>query len=254
MLVLYFVGDASAGYQAFGSSWILDDGPWQGGTEVRGDPEEVIRWTDAQRVAEAALRDAEAQLFHESGLVEVNHEGMRWLSREAGWRAFGRWLRELASRRAYANYRLRNLHIREVYQPVLEEIDARVREAEQQARKQREQIHNLAARARWGYTVDRDAGVVHIFRKADANLGTTELLDKLLEVRRNTGVSELRWDDESRAGIARDSGVDFETWWRAVTPYTWGGSHAIPQTELDQRGRTVHVSAHTSFGSFGGIH
>lgn len=258
VLALYFVGDA-AGYQAFGSSWILDDRGYEGGTEVRADPDDVIRWTEAQHVAETALREAETRLLHDRGMMEIRDGGMRTLCPDPGWRGFGRRLREFATRQAFAHYRLRTLHIRQTYRPIRDEIDARVREVAQRARERQERIHAVARRTRWDYRVDWEGGVVHVFRAADATLVTHELAGKLLAVSRDTGVFTLRWDEQDRAEIERDSGVDFDTWWRALVSL-WHDPSVIPQTALDRNGRTVHVSAHTSFGigghhgGFGGIH
>jgi hypothetical protein len=257
-LELYFVGDASTGYRAWPDSWVLDDRYGRSssslpggcyGTDIRGNPDEVARWTDAQRAAEAALRDAEAQLLHDLGLMEVRHGNSRQLRGAPGWRALVRRSRGRRSeRRALAEYRNRTGRIQEAYARVRDEIVARVREAQQQARERWELMHDVAARSRWRYEVDQAGGVVQVFREAEAPLDTLALADKLLEVRRGIGVAELRWSAEDRAEIERLSGVDFRTWWCAVTPRPWEDSRTIPPTRVDNSGRTVHVSAHTSFG------
>lgn len=254
VLDLYSVGDVGSGYRAFTDSWILDDRREFDGTEVRGDPDEVARWTEAQRAAEAALRDAEAQLLCDHGEMEVRHDaGARSLRAAPGWGAFARRWRPRGSQRAVAQYWERVRRIEEAYRSVRDEIGARVREAKQQVRERSERMQAVAARSWWSYRVDRAGGTVHISHEDGATLDTRALAEKLLEVRRHSGVAELRWDHDARAEVARSSGVDFETWWRAVAPPPWTDSRTIPQTRIDRSGRAVHVSAHTSFGTdFGG--
>jgi hypothetical protein len=260
VLELYFVGNADAGYRAWPGSWILDDRhqplPGRGlagdgfhGTDVRGGPDEVVRWTRAQQAAEAALRDAEEQLLRDHGLTEARiAAGVRQLRRTPGWRALARRWRPLRSRRAFAQYRKRARGIQEAYLPVRDEIRERVWEAERQAREQWERIRAVAARVWWSYRIDQARHAVHVFHEDGAVLDTWELAEKLLEVRRRTGVAELRWSGDARAEVARSSGVDFETWWCAVVPRPWTDSRTVPQNRVDRSGRAVHVSAHTSFG------
>lgn len=121
---------------------------------------------------------------------------------------------------------------------------ARVEEVEQ-----RERVWAAAARARWDYRIDTTA--VHVVHRADATVDTAALAEQLLDIRRTTGVTELRWDDAIRTRIERDSGVDVETWWRTVAPSPWRNSATIPETRIDHSGRTTHVSAHSSFGAGG---
>jgi hypothetical protein len=254
-LAIYFIGDAGTGYRAWPGSWVLDDRQRGGlpgdpyGTDVRATPDEVSRWTGAQQAAEAALRDAEAQMLDRLGLVNVVDGNSRRLQGAPGWRALARRSRgRRYKRRACTEFRKRTERIQETYAPVLDEIVERVREAEQQARERWELLHDVAARARWRYEVDQARGVVRVILETDAPLDTLALAEKLLEVRRSTGVTELRWYAEDQAEIQRRSGVDFGTWWRAVTPPPWKDLRTIPPTRVDHSGRTVHVSAHTSFG------
>ncbi len=257
-LDLYFVGDAGTGYRAFGESWVLDDevdaahrdwlpGGYYG-TEVRADPDEVARWTAAQRSVETALRDAEAQLLRDIGLIGNRTESRRWLALIPGWRARARRWRPGAERRASAQFRQRFEAVKQTYEPVAKEIVARVLEAERLAHERWERAHAVAMQARWDYRVDRTSGTVHVFHRGDGDMDTRALAEKLLEIRRDTGVTRLRWDEHARAEIERGSGIDFQSWWRAVTPDPWTDSGTIPNTRLDHSGRTVHVSAHTSFG------
>jgi hypothetical protein len=146
----------------------------------------------------------------------------------------------------------------EAYRPVRDEIAARVREAEQRARERWDRIQAVAARPWWSYRVDERFGVVWVSHEEGSALDTPALAEKLMEVRRETGITKLHWKPGVRPEVERSSGADFETWWRAVVPRFWTGSHTIPETRVDRHGRTVHISAHTSFtgidSSFGGIH
>lgn len=261
VLDVYFVGGAEAGYFAWPDSWILDDrhqdvpynerrlaGDVFYGTEVRADPDEVAGWKAAQVAAEAALRDAEARLLHDHGLIEIRDDSSRRLRPAPGWRARARRWSPHRSRRASAGYRERIWRIALAYRPTRDEIEARVREAQQQAAERWERMRAVAARVLWSYRVDRVRGTVDVFHEDGATLDARALADKLLEVRRDTGVATLRWDDQARAEVARSTGVDLDTWWRAVAPRPWTDSQTIPRTRTDHSGRVVHVSTHTSFG------
>jgi hypothetical protein len=242
---LYFVGDTDKGYEAWPDSWIMDDRSHfahdrlpgdRYGTEVRATAEEVARWTDAQRTAENALRDAEAQYLDDLDLVVVRDRTGRTLLPAPGWKARIRqicWRR--LSRRASAAYRTRTECIKQSYAPVSAEIQGRVIEAWRQW----ELVHEVAMKARWRYQVDHNDGVIHIVHDKHARLDTEALAKKLLDIRRGTGVAALRWDDASRAKIERRSGVDFDTWWNELTHGTWENAHTIPENELDNVGCTV---------------
>jgi hypothetical protein len=269
LLDLYLVEGAIAAFDAFRDSWLVDDRyypracplPGDGftGTEVRGEPAEVARWTAAQQAALTELRDAETELLHDHGLSETRHDTGRTLGGAPGW---GGRMRRLGSRgrseQAFQRYLARVARAAEAYRPVRDEIAARVREAEQRARERWDRIQAVAARPWWSYRVDERFGVVWVSHEEGSALDTPALAEKLMEVRRETGITKLHWKPGVRPEVERSSGADFETWWRAVVPRFWTGSHTIPETRVDRHGRTVHISAHTSFtgidSSFGGIH
>jgi hypothetical protein len=250
VLDLYLIGDAKTGKESgwgpSGESWILDDrghktahevlyGPRRREADVPASAQTVKRWTQAMRDAQNALHDAELQYLKDLGYVATRTGNGRTLARAPGWKG---WLRQLHWRRGHqasAAYRKRTEHIRELYAPVGDEIEALVLKRERQWMR----AQKVGMEARWRYSVDQGNGVTHVVYDSDAPLDTETLARELLQIRRDTEVAELRWSDASRAEIERRSGVDFDTWWEWITQSSWGTARRIPSNMLSDQGFAV---------------
>ncbi|MFF3567900.1 hypothetical protein ACFYXQ_08970 [Nocardia jiangxiensis] len=222
--------------------------------EIQATADELARWSQAQTSAQDALRAAEMQLVHDLGLRIVGGDRPS-LRRGYGWRAAGRRFDRSGLGRAFDEFREQLRHIDREYRPVRELITTRVQQAEVQARQeatqrweafkrkaeQDKQFHALAAQTCWSYEVGEADRVVHVFRASGStmNIGT---LKQTLQA--SYGGYTVRWDDHDRAEIEQATGVDFETWWRAVTPNAWIDSRRIP----DPPRPTPSIGGHTSYG------
>jgi hypothetical protein len=244
VLDLYLIDDAQTGKESKwgpgAESWILDDrghrtaeevlyGPRRWEADIPASAPAVKCWTHAMREAQEALHAAEMQYLHDLGYVVRRDRTGRTLMQTPGWKG---WLPPFGRRRwhrASAAYRKSTEHIRALYGPVGDAIEARVLKRERQWRR----AQNVGEEARWRYSVDPANGVVHVKFATDAPLTTETLAGKLLAIRRETDVAELHWDEESRAEIERRSGVDFDTWWEWITWSSWGTTSKIPSNMLD---------------------
>lgn len=254
---LYLVSGRTPAFDPFRDSWVVrteryrdDPSLSRGSFQVRAEPAEIERWTEAQQAVLVEMREAEWQLIDDHGMVEVRDSpSMRSLRGAPGLRGFWRRLRRTRrrSRRAFGRYRERIGRAAEAYRPVWDEITARVREAQRQARERWERMSSVASRPWWSYRVDREARVVHVFHEDDSALDTRKLSQELLEIRRETGITTVRWAPGARETVERDSGAAFATWWRTFTKDYWTDPEQIPETRRTSSGRVVHVSAHTSF-------
>ena len=231
--------------------------------EIQATVDERARWSQAQMSTQDALRAAEVQLVHDLGFRIVGGDRSS-LRRGYGRRAAGRRFDHSGLRRAFDKFHQRLRQIDVEYRPVRELIAMRAQQAEVQAREeaaqrreafkrkaeQDKQFHALAAQTCWSYEVREADRVVRVFRASGStmNIGT---LKQTLQT--SYGGYAVRWDDHDRAEIEQATGVDFETWWRAVTPSTWVDSRRIP----DPLRPTPSIGGHTSYGvgghtSFGG--
>ncbi|WP_067897544.1 hypothetical protein [Nocardia vaccinii] len=231
--------------------------------EIQATADEFARWSQAQASAQDALRAAEVRLVHHLGLRIVGGDRPS-LRRGYGWRAARRRFDRSGLRRAFDEFREQLHDIDGEYRPVRELIATRIQQAEVQAQEQAaqrwaalkrkaerdKQFHALAEQTRWRYEVDEADQVVHVFRANDSTM-TIATLTQIL--RKTYGGYTVRWNDHDRVESEQANGIDFETWWRAVTPGSWVDSRKIP----DPPRPTPSIGGHTSYGvgghtSFGG--
>ncbi|MQY19610.1 hypothetical protein [Nocardia macrotermitis] len=224
--------------------------------EVRATADEIASWSRAQTTTQDALRNAEVQLAHDLGLRIVAGD-LYGLRHGYGWHAAVRRFGGSAVQQAFDEFRERLRDIDETYRPVRELIATRVQEAGVRAREEaaRERAaakrkaqqdilyRALAARTRWSYEIDEPDHVVHIFRTDDSTTTIPELT-RALENLSTTGNYTLTWNEPNRTEFTRDTGIDFETWWRTVTPDSWPNSRALPTPPRP----TPSAGSHTSYG------
>lgn len=239
--------------------------------EIPATEDEIAGWSRARMTAETAIGAASAQLVSDCGLRIVENEAhwpyLRWGLRPVpGRRAARRRWNRPGLRRAFDEFRERMRCIDDEYRPVRMEIAARTHEqevrrleAEQERARRSERIRVVAAHTVWSYRVDENDRVVHVFRAHDSSLDTRALARQLREDYGPAGGYSVRWEQADRAKVEQDSGVDFDTWWCAVTPNGWIDSHRIPDPPPAYRSGNPHTGfgigtgGGGSFGCAGGF-
>ncbi|MEV5647888.1 hypothetical protein AB0L57_06515 [Nocardia sp. NPDC052254] len=208
---------------------------------------ELDRWATALATAWAGLGAAQSRLLEDLGLKVGPLGRGRGLMNAGGPRPFVRRWRKSSLQPAIDRFVDGFRSVDERYRPIRDQIAAQAIRAtrdEEAARARREErIRGVADRARWDCRVDRTARTVEIVLSPDSPWDTSALVAKLADIAGETEGWTLRWKDADRAEIERDSGIDFEIWWRAVTPRDWDNSRRIP----------VPVRRGFSYGGYGSI-
>ena len=122
--------------------WILDDrghktaevlyGPRRREANIPASAQAVKHWTHAMRQAQEALHAAEMQYLHDLDYVVRRDRTGRTLTRASRWKDWLPLLRKRQWHRASAAYRKSTEHIRALYKPVGDTIEAWVLKRERQ--------------------------------------------------------------------------------------------------------------------------
>ncbi|MEU6238302.1 hypothetical protein [Kitasatospora sp. NPDC047058] len=227
---------------------------------------EQERWEEAARAYLTSLSRALEELYRAHGgsaagvkvdLVESSGfwHGLGAPRRWPGWkrRAVER------SERAQRAFVAEAERAAEAYRPVREELDRRVAEQrevrrqaqlarEQEARRRRAVLEEVAAQRVWRYTVDGaevrvgQVGAGPVGDSADEPqdpLTARELEDALFALAGEPGAvaAQFRWDDAARAAVeeecrAQGVTVAFGQWWREVTRHGWADGPSGPRPVL----------------------
>ncbi|MEU6559981.1 hypothetical protein [Nocardia nova] len=209
--------------------------------------DELACWAAALAAARAGLGAAQSRLLEDLGLKVAPLGRGRGLMNSSGPRPFVRRWRKSRLQSAIDRFVDGFRSVDAQYRPVRDEIAARAiraaRDREAARARREERIRGVAEGTRWDFRVDRIARSVEVVLSPNSPWDVSALVAKLADIAGENEGWTLRWEDDDRAEIERDSGVDFEIWWRAVTPRDWDDSRRIP----------VPVRRNVSYGSYGSI-